>query len=134
MTAPRWISKDAGKAKRQAEARAHHDALVARHASTAKERAAFRAEQEAGQRARSVKPRRLTIATATVERPDYTDDQLRTAMAGASDAPASLPYPEVMVLREKGLTRAIWGDDPRYPVPIYKGDVLTEVGRAWMNA
>lgn len=128
--APRWIEKDAGKARRQVAAKAEHDALVARHASERAEREAFRAEQERAKRARS-KSKRLTIANAPALRRDYTDAELARVLAGASDDPAHLPYPEVMVLRERGLTRAVWGDDPRYPVPIYKGDVLTDAGRAW---
>lgn len=133
MMAPRWIEKDAGKARRQAAAKAEHDAAVARHASTAKERMAFRAEQEEAKRRRPAKPKRLTVANAPPLRPDFSDDELARVLSGASDVPAHLPYPEVMVLRERGLTRSVWGDDPRYPVPIYKGDVLTDDGRAWMT-
>ena len=131
--APRWIEKGAGKARRQAAAKAEHDALVARHASERVERAAFRAEQEEVVRRRPAKPKRLTIANAPPIRPDYTDADLARVLASASDQPTHLPYPEVMALRERGFTVAIWGDDPRYPVPIYKGDVLTAEGEAWRS-
>ena len=130
--APRWIEKDAGRARRQAAAKAEHDALVARHAAERGEREAFRAEQERAKRSRA-KPKRLTIANAPPLRPDYSDADLAKVLAAASDQPTHLPYPEVMALRERGFTRAIWGDDPRYPVPIYKGDVLTAEGEAWRS-
>lgn len=132
MSAPRWIAKDAEKARRQKAAKAHHDALVARHAETRAERDAFRMEQEAAKRRRQVKPKRMTIATAEVERPVFSDDELRAVLAKASDQPTHLPYPEVMALREHGFTRQVHGDDARYPVPIFKGDVLTEAGERWM--
>lgn len=84
-------------------------------------------------RRRPAKPKRLTIANAPPIRPDYSDADLARVLASASDQPTHLPYPEVMALRERGFTVAIWGDDPRYPVPIYKGDVLTAEGEAWRS-
>lgn len=133
--APRWIEKDAGKAKRMKAARAEHDALVARHASSRVEREAFRAEQEEAVKARSMKPKRMALTAGVVERPAFSDDQLAAALSRADPVePRTLAYPEVMVLRKRGLVRPVTSDDQRHPVPIHKGDVLTDEGAAWLKA
>lgn len=132
--APRWIEKDANKTKRMKAARAEHDALVARHASSRVEREAFRAEQEEAVKARSIKPRRMVLTSGAVERPAFSEGQLAAALSRADPVePRVLAYPEVMTLRERGLVRPVAGDDPRHPVPIHKGDVLTDEGAAWLK-
>lgn len=132
--APRWIEKDAGKAQRLKAAKAEHDALVARHASSRVEREAFRAEQEEAVKARSIKPRRMVLTSGAVERPAFSDGQLAEALSRADPVePRILAYPEVMTLRERGFVRPVAGDDPRHPVPIHKGDVLTDEGAAWLK-
>lgn len=132
--APRWIEKDATKAKRLKAARAEHDALVARHASSRVEREAFRAEQDEAVKARSMKPKRMVLTAGVVERPAFSEDQLAAALSRADPfEPRILAYPEVMTLRERGFVRPVTSDDPRHPVPIHKGDVLTDEGAAWLK-
>lgn len=132
--APRWIEKDATKAKRMKAARAEHDALVARHASSRVEREAFRAEQEEAVKARSRKPKRMALTEGAVERPAFSEDQLAEALSRADPVePRILAYPEVMALRDRGLVRPVTSDDERHAVPIHKGDVLTDEGTAWLK-
>lgn len=130
---PRWIEKDATKAQRLAEAKkAAHDSWVTRHASEKPLRKAFEADMiETHKRAATGRPVPLRPGTRAL--PPVSDDQMAVLLSGAdAEAPRHLAYPEVMVSRERGLTRAVWGDDPRFPVPVFKGDVLTEAGAAWL--
>lgn len=131
--APRWIEKDASKAQRLAEAKkAAHDSWVTRHASEKPLRKAFEAEMiEENKRQATGRP--VPLRPGTRKLPDLSDAELAKGIASADPLePRHLPYPEVMVARERGLCRSVMGDDARYPVPIHKGDVLTEAGAAWL--
>lgn len=132
MTAPRWIERDASKAQRLAEAKKAHDRRVAVHVSEKPIRKAFEADMiEANKRQATGRPVPLRPGTRLL--PDLSDAELAKGIASADPLhPRHLPYPEVMVARERGLCRSVLGDDPRYPVPIHKGDVLTEAGAAWL--
>ena len=69
--------------------------------------------------------------------PDLSDDDLAAALARADPVmPRHLDYPHLLILRSRGLTRAVWADTGagEFGVPVYRGDVLSEAGRQWLKA
>lgn len=127
---PGWIKKESGKAEATARAKAEHDAWVKRAMALDKERKAFHAEKPAS----PAKTMRRGMKPGTRALPALSDGDLRAALAVATtDQPRHLTYPHLLILRERGYTVPVWGDDTRYAVPIYRGDLITEEGKIWLN-
>lgn len=134
---PRWIDQQASKAERQRRAKEAHDAAVRRHMAEAKDREAFRREQDRAKAAaeRALRPPRA-IRPGTMRRPDFTDEELADALGCADPRiPRHLRYPHLLTLRERGFTRMVFADDGsgEFGVPSYRGDVITDVGLSWLR-
>lgn len=137
---PRWIDQQQEKHLRQKEAQA---ALKAAHARTLEHHKARRADEaDIDARSKAAEAARVPVARGRGIRPgerrlpDLSDEELRQALGSAHPTlPRHLIYPHLLILRERGYTRSIYGDlgAGEFGVAGYRGDVITEVGERWLN-
>lgn len=132
---PRWIDAQAGKPDRQRAARAAMLARAEKHRAERPARLAFEAELIAAAKERD-KPVVRGVRPGERRLPALNDDDLAQALGQADPRlPRHLPYPHLLILRERGFTKMIYADDGRgeFGLPSYRGDVITEVGERWLS-
>lgn len=133
---PSWIDRQQGKAARKAEAERAHKALHGTWLERAKATADFERELVARNQEERAETKRRALLPGTRLLPTICDTELALEAAKADPGPQLLAYPHLLILRERGFTRQVWADVglASSGVPTYRGDRLTEEGRAWLRS
>jgi len=110
--------------------------LLERHLARRADEIDIDRRSKAAELARVPEPKGRGIRPGERRLPDLSDEELAEALGHADPVmPRHLAYPHLLILRSRGLTRMVWADRGagEFGVPTYRGDVLTEVGRQWLN-
>jgi hypothetical protein len=133
---PRWIEAQSQKAERLKTAKAAHATLLERHVIRRRDEADIDARSKAAELARVKEPTGRGIRPGPRTLPYRPDADLAEALSRAdSVTPRRLDYPHLLIFRDRGFTRSVWGSTGagENGANRYQGDVLTEAGKQWLQ-